>query len=90
MNSDGDSLEPAPAPSDVIKLVVRHPVPSLNRLFSMTPWDRHREKKATQAAFMFALSAFGNNSLTLTTFVRNSSLTVSAMLDSYETTEHKT
>ncbi len=40
-----------------IRLVVRHCVPSLNRLFAMNPWQRRREKLATQAAFASAWSS---------------------------------
>ena len=57
-----------------IRLVVRHPVPSLNRLFAMSPWRRHREKLATQGAFASALSASGLDSVIRTTFARNTSL----------------
>jgi hypothetical protein len=42
----GDSLM-----AEFLRLVVRHPVPSVNRLFAMNPWQRRREKQATQAAF---------------------------------------
>ena len=65
-----------------IKIVVRHPVPSLNRLFAMNPWQRRREKLATQAAFASALSASGLDSATQTTFARNTSLIASATRDS--------
>jgi hypothetical protein len=58
-----------------IKLVVQHPVPSLNRLFAMNPWQRRREKIATQAAFASALSASGLDSAIRITFARNTSLT---------------
>ena len=40
-----------------LRLVVRHSVPSLNRLFAMNPWQRRREKRAAQGAFASALSA---------------------------------
>lgn len=40
-----------------VKLVVYHPVPSLNKLFAMNPWQRRKEKKTTQCAFRDALSA---------------------------------
>ena len=65
-----------------IKLVVRHPVPSLNRLFAMNPWQRRREKLATQAAFASALSASALDSAIQTTFARNTSLIASATRDS--------
>ena len=57
-----------------IRLVVRHPVPSLNRLFAMNPWQRRREKLATQSAFASALSASALASAIQTTFARNTSL----------------
>ena len=69
-----------------IRLVVRHPVPSLNRLFAMNPWQRRREKLATQAAFAFALSASGLASAIQTTFARNTSLTACATRASSRTT----
>lgn len=72
-----------------MKIVVRHPVPSLNRLFAMTPFDRQREKKKTQAAFLFALEAIGADSSTLTTFARNTSLIASGMRGLSETTLRK-
>jgi len=37
-------------------LITKHPVPSLNALFAMTHWQRHREKKATLTALLSALS----------------------------------
>jgi len=69
-----------------IRLVVRHPVPSLNRLFAMNPWQRRREKLATQGAFASALSASGLDSAIRTTFARNTSLIASATRDSSRTT----
>ena len=69
-----------------IRVVVRYPVPSLNRLFAMHPWQRRREKLATQAAFASALSATGLGSATLTTFARNTSLIASATPGSSRTT----
>ena len=69
-----------------IRLVVRHPVPSLNRLFAMNPWQRRREKLATQGAFASALSASGLDSVIQTTFARNTSLIASATRDSSRTT----
>ena len=69
-----------------IRLVVRHPVPSLNRLFAMNPWQRRREKLATQSAFASALSASGLDSAIQTTFARNTSLIASATRDSSRTT----
>ena len=69
-----------------IRLVVRHPVPSLNRLFAMNPWQRRREKLATQAAFASALSASALGSAIQTTFARNTSLIASATRDSSPTT----
>lgn len=38
-----------------IKLVLKHPVPSLNKLFAMNPWQRKKEKQKTQVAFHGAL-----------------------------------
>lgn len=62
-----------------IKLIVRHKVPSLNRLFAMNPWTRKKEKEQTQAAFMSALQASGADSSTLTTFARSISLIAAGM-----------
>lgn len=61
-----------------IKFVVRHPVPSLNKLFAMNPWRRRREKKSTQTAFAYALRDSGFDSSTLTMFARNTSSTAFA------------
>jgi hypothetical protein len=69
-----------------LRLVVRHPVPSLNRLFAMNPWQRRREKLATQSAFASALSASGFDPAIRTTFVQNISLIASATRDSSRTT----
>lgn len=55
------------------RIVVRHPVPSLNRLFAMDPWQRRREKIATQCAFASALSASGAAFAIQITFARNTS-----------------
>jgi len=60
-----------PSPPFQFTLVIRHPVPSLNRLFSMTHWSRQREKRKTQAALLSALSPTAADFLTRTTFVQN-------------------
>ncbi len=52
-------------------LIVRYPVPSLNRLFAMNPWQRKKEKVATQNAFMSALSAIENGSATRIIFAES-------------------
>jgi hypothetical protein len=59
----------------IIKLVVRHPVPSLNKLFAMNPWQRRREKRDTQIEFVSVLLASELGSATLTTFAQNTSWT---------------
>lgn len=64
------------------KLVVRHPVPSLNRLFAMNPWQRRREKQLTQNAFAYALRDSGADYSILTTFAQNTLLIASNMPDS--------
>jgi hypothetical protein len=69
-----------------IRLVVWRLVPSLNRLFAMNPWQRRREKLATQAAFASALSASALDSAIQTTFARNTSLIASATRASSRTT----
>lgn len=38
-------------------VVVKYPVPSLNKLFGMHPWSRYKEKRSTQAAFLSAFTA---------------------------------
>lgn len=58
---------PSPNPPFQFTLVVRHPVPSLNRLFSMTHWSRQREKRNTQAAMLSALSPTAEGSVMRTT-----------------------
>jgi len=49
-----------------IVLIVNHPVPSLNALFAMTQWQRHREKKATISALLSALHPSAESSSTQT------------------------
>lgn len=55
-SQQGSSSNPM-APGESLHLVVWHPVPSLNKLFAMTQWQRCKEKKATQLAFRSALRA---------------------------------
>ena len=66
-------------------LIVQHPVPSLNRLFAMTQWQRHREKKDTLAALLSALhpSAEGSSTLTTSSVDRSILRTAYATLASY-------
>ena len=59
------SQEQSAPPS--LRLVVLHPVPSLNRLFGLHPWSRLKEKRSTQAAFLSALSATAADCSTPTT-----------------------
>lgn len=75
-----------------IKIVVLHPVPSLNKLFAMNHWQRSRERKATRAAFMSALRATAKDSLTQITSLEdaNTSLTACAMQGLSKTTDRKT
>ncbi len=67
-------------------LVLKHPVPSLNRLFAMHPFERLKEKKQTQRAFLSALEASGADLLTRTTFVQNTWLIASDMRKLSQTT----
>lgn len=75
----------APSPYSC-KLIIYHPVPSLNRLFGMNHWQRRREKKATQAAFLSMLKASGFDSWTTTICAASFSLTASATRSSSRTT----
>ncbi len=45
----------------MFKLTIYHKVPSLNALLSMNPWQRKKEKVATQDAFLCALRALGDD-----------------------------
>ncbi len=49
-----------------IVLNVKYSVPSLNKLFAMNPWGRHRERKKAQAALLSALRDAGSVCSTLT------------------------
>src|SRR5689334_16104469 len=79
-----------PTGSPIIKLVVYHPVPSLNRLFNMNRWQRQKEKRITQAALLLALCPTEQGFSTQTTFVQSILSTAYGTLDSYMMTEHKT
>jgi hypothetical protein len=69
-----------------MKLVVYHPVPSLNKLFGMNHWQRQKEKKATQAAFRSALLALGDGYSIKTTLWENSPSTAAGMLALFDKT----
>lgn len=72
-------------------LIVKHPVPSLNTLFAMTQWQRHREKKATLDALLLGLRRSGEDSLILTTSLeeRNILQTAYATLEYYQETQKR-
>jgi hypothetical protein len=72
-----------------VKLTIKHPVPSLNKLFSMNPWQRKREKEQTQRAFMSALQASGAGLLTRITFARNTSLIAAGIAAGYPTIQRR-
>jgi len=78
------------AGSQKVRLVVWRKTPSLNLLFGMGHWQRKKEKQATQVAFASALKDAGCDSLTLTTFARNTSLIAAATRASSRTTGRKT
>lgn len=68
-----------------IKFVVDYRIPSLNRLFAMTHWERHREKRKAQVALLLALQACADDCSTRTTSPeeQNTFSTAYAMLASY-------
>jgi hypothetical protein len=98
MNSDDSSPTSAPPRSGVIKLVVKRNVPSLNILFKMNPWQRAKEKHATQMAVLDSIkkecvlnSVFTElDSSTPTTSAQSILSTAYDTLVSYLTTDHKT
>lgn len=71
------------------KMVIYHTVPSLNRLFAMNHWQRRREKKATQAAFLSMLKASGADSSTTTICAQSFLSTAFATPGSSRTTPRK-
>lgn len=73
-----------------IKIVVFHPVPSLNLLFKMSHWDRTAERRKTQNALLCGLSASAKNCSTQTTLSSNILWTAFDTLASYLTTGKKT
>lgn len=75
-NSGADTHSPAKRSSKRIVLIVRHPVPSLNALFAMTHWERLREKKRTQAAFVSGSLVSDDGSLIPIISVQSGTLTV--------------
>lgn len=70
-------------------LVIRHPVPSLNALFGMQHWQRVKEKKATQAAFLSALRALDAELSTQTICAGSTRWTASAIQEFCETIERQ-
>lgn len=58
-----------------LRIVVHHPVPSLNKLFGLHPWSRLKEKRTTQVAFLSALSAIAADYSTPTTSAPSGFLT---------------
>lgn len=69
-----------------IRLEVNHPVPSLNKLFSMHGLSRSRESKQIQRAMLSALLVIGPASVTLITSALNTSWTDFVTLRSSWTT----
>lgn len=69
-----------------LKLVIRHPVPSLNDLFSQSFYERQKEKSRTQAALLLALSPSGDGYSMRTTLHRSFLSTAYATLASFRET----
>jgi hypothetical protein len=69
-----------------IRLVVWHPVPSLNQVLGMNLWRKQREKLLTQGAVLCALRAFEFGCSTKTTQCPSGSRTLSGTLGRYLTT----
>jgi len=85
-NTESKSSFSYPATPYQFTLVVRYPVPSLNRLFSMTHWNRQREKRKTQAALLSALSPTAADFSTRITYVQSILSTAFATLLSFRRT----
>jgi len=73
-----------------LSLRINIKLPSLNYLFQVSHFERHKIKHETQFAFSCALRAVAENSSTLTTFARNMCWTAADTLDLYRMTGHKT
>lgn len=74
-----------------LKLIVRHPVPSLNKLFAMNHWQRHKERNQTQLALLSALQVSAKDLSIQTTLLegQNTLLMACDTLASYLTTDRK-
>jgi hypothetical protein len=93
MNNNSNNSDSGSNPMEHgVRLVVRYPVPSLNKLFAMSHWERHQEKKRTQAAFASALQAIAADYLTPTTSLGDASISsiVAAIRDSSQMIDPKT
>src|SRR6266446_10128875 len=74
---------------DSLRLIVRHKVPSLNVLFSMNPWQRRKEKIATQHALLSALKVSAGASSIPITCAENFLSMLSGTLQQFLGTEKK-
>ena len=70
----------------VFRLFVKERLPSWNTILAMGFRKRHHLKQGTQAAFLSALRATDNDSVTRTTFVKNTLSIAAATLASFLTT----
>lgn len=75
-----------------ICLVLNYRVPSLNALFSMSHWQRHRERKKAHLALLSALQVGAGNYSTQTTLQEAANMLWMAYdtLASYLTTQQRT
>jgi len=62
-------------PPGGLRITLKYRLPSLNRLFGMNHWQRHREKKEAKRAFESWLRAGAAGSLTPTTSAPSTSST---------------
>jgi hypothetical protein len=72
-NNSGNSFNGLPPEGLIIRL--KYKLPSLNRLFGLNHWGRHREKVSARRAFESALRAGAAGSSTQIMFARNTSST---------------
>jgi len=62
-------------------IVTAYKIPSLNKLFNMNPWDRHKERRSAHVELLYGLRASGDAFLTRTT----SSVEQSILWTAYDT-----
>jgi len=77
------SPQPPPLKLGHYRLVVQHPLPSLNAVLALGHWQRLKLKKLIQASMLSALRASEHDSSTPITSYPSGTLTPSDTLESY-------